>query len=338
MTRAGFLTTAAALAALVASPLRAEDEIQVDITANIIPSFHIAHQDETHFGMLTWNGGIELESGNRALGGLSGLVVDPGGAGLLAVADDGHLFRATILRDSAGHPTGMTSGRIRPVESLSKNDRRYHWESDTESVDVWPSQQGEQVAISFEGDPRVIVGRIGADGFAEGFEDRQLPKSMAKVRNTKGLESLAVLPGSIGPDARILVIAERPEHGATVPDRPAWILGANPQRFRVKAVGDFDITDAKFGPGGDLFILERLYSLAEGVKMRIRRIGAADLVDGATVDGKVVVEANLAYQIDNMEGLAFWTDSAGRTMISLLSDDNRSFLQRTLYLEFALDP
>ena len=37
-----------------------------------------------------------------------------------------------------------------------------------------------------------------------------------------------------------------------------------------------------------------------------------------------------------MEGLAIWRTAGGETRISLISDDNRAFLQRTLYLEFRL--
>ncbi len=70
-------------------------------------------------------------------------------------------------------------------------------------------------------------------------------------------------------------------------------------------------------------MLERLYSLAEGVRARIRRIPQADLVEGAIVDGEVVFEATLADQIDNMEGLSIWRRDDGATVFSLLSDDNR---------------
>ena len=37
-----------------------------------------------------------------------------------------------------------------------------------------------------------------------------------------------------------------------------------------------------------------------------------------------------------MEGIAIRRDSAGRTLIYLLSDDNFSFMQRTLLLMFEL--
>jgi hypothetical protein len=37
-----------------------------------------------------------------------------------------------------------------------------------------------------------------------------------------------------------------------------------------------------------------------------------------------------------MEGLDVWQRDDGATMLSILSDDNQSFLQRTIYLEFVV--
>jgi hypothetical protein len=45
----------------------------------------------------------------------------------------------------------------------------------------------------------------------------------------------------------------------------------------------------------------------------------------------------MSYQIDNMEGLDVWRRADGVLMVSIVSDDNQSLLQRNLYLEFRLD-
>jgi hypothetical protein len=44
----------------------------------------------------------------------------------------------------------------------------------------------------------------------------------------------------------------------------------------------------------------------------------------------------MTFQIDNMEALDVWRREDGATMISMMSDDNYSILQRNLYLEFVL--
>ena len=69
--------------------------------------------------------------------------------------------------------------------------------------------------------------------------------------------------------------------------------------------------------------------------MRIRRIAGATLKPGAMLDGAYLIEADLGQEIDNMEGLSVHLDK-GRTILTLISDDNFSFLQRTVLLEFEL--
>ncbi len=46
--------------------------------------------------------------------------------------------------------------------------------------------------------------------------------------------------------------------------------------------------------------------------------------------------ADLGYQIDNMEGIAVHRNAHGETIITLVSDDNFSAIQRNLLLQFAL--
>jgi hypothetical protein len=68
----------------------------------------------------------------------------------------------------------------------------------------------------------------------------------------------------------------------------------------------------------------------------IRRIAAAGIRPGATLDGPVLIEADNSYQIDNMEGLAVRTTATGDTLLTLISDDNHGFLQRSILLQFKL--
>jgi hypothetical protein len=58
--------------------------------------------------------------------------------------------------------------------------------------------------------------------------------------------------------------------------------------------------------------------------------------DGALVDGEPLIVADLAYQIDNMEGIAVHRNAAGETILTLVSDDNFSAVQRNLLLQFTL--
>ena len=44
----------------------------------------------------------------------------------------------------------------------------------------------------------------------------------------------------------------------------------------------------------------------------------------------------MGFQIDNMEGLSVHRDARGALVLTLISDDNFSPLQRTLLLQFTL--
>ena len=77
------------------------------------------------------------------------------------------------------------------------------------------------------------------------------------------------------------------------------------------------------------------FTWVEGVGIHIRRIPMAQIKLGALVDGAVIFSADMGHQIDNMEGLAV-PQSSGATVLTLVSDDNFSAIQRTLLQQFRL--
>ncbi len=114
------------------------------------------------------------------------------------------------------------------------------------------------------------------------------------------------------------------------------IGGSNPGEFSVKRIGDFDVSDCAVTPSGELLVLERSFSRLRGVGMRIRRVPLTEVKPGATVDGPALFEADMGFQIDNMEGLSVHRAADGALVLTLISDDNFSFVQRTLLLQFTL--
>ncbi|MCZ7643366.1 MAG: esterase-like activity of phytase family protein [Pseudorhodoplanes sp.] len=114
------------------------------------------------------------------------------------------------------------------------------------------------------------------------------------------------------------------------------IGGKMPGEFTVKRKNDFDIVDCALTPEGELLLLERFFTWRSGVAMRIRRVAFASVRPGALLDGPALIEADLGYQIDNMEGLSVHRAANGETILTLVSDDNFSLIQRTLLLQFAL--
>jgi hypothetical protein len=83
-------------------------------------------------------------------------------------------------------------------------------------------------------------------------------------------------------------------------------------------------------------VLERRFRYSEGVKMRIRRIAESEPKRGCLIEGETLLEADYNLNIDNMEGIAAHRVVSGETILTLISDDNFSLLQRTLLMRFAL--
>jgi hypothetical protein len=114
------------------------------------------------------------------------------------------------------------------------------------------------------------------------------------------------------------------------------IGGPSPGQFAIARSNGYDISDATLLPSGDLLILERKFSLLSGVGIRIRRIALAAVAPGALVDGPAIFEVDLGYEIDNMEGIDCHTAANGDVVLTMVSDDNFSMIQRTLLLQFTL--
>jgi len=89
-------------------------------------------------------------------------------------------------------------------------------------------------------------------------------------------------------------------------------------------------------PPGDLLILERKFSWLGGLGIRIRRIPLKSIGPGAVVEGPSIFNADLSQEVDNMEGIDAHVTAEGDTVLTMVSDDNFSPIQRTLLLQFTL--
>jgi hypothetical protein len=104
----------------------------------------------------------------------------------------------------------------------------------------------------------------------------------------------------------------------------------------VRRSENFDISDATLLPSGDMLLLERKFSWIGGIGIRIRRIALKSFAPGAVVDGPPIFSADLGHEIDNMEGIDAHTTPEGEVVITMVSDDNFSMIQRNLLLQFTL--
>jgi hypothetical protein len=112
--------------------------------------------------------------------------------------------------------------------------------------------------------------------------------------------------------------------------------GQTPGQFSVRRTENFDVSDSVLLASGELLVLERKFSWLAGLGIRLRRIALASVAPGAVVDGPSIFQADLGNEVDNMEGIDAHVTAEGETVLTMVSDDNFSPLQRTLLLQFTL--
>ena len=156
------------------------------------------------------------------------------------------------------------------------------------------------------------------------------PGATARAPSNAGYEAMARLSSGA-----IALVAEKflDEAGN---NRAFVVGGKQPFEFSVVRSNDFSPTDLVRLPGGDLVLLERRYQPPFSLSIRLRRLTAKEIAPDAVVDGPVLMEASLVQRIDNFEALGAFRAADGRTVLTLVSDDNFSSIQKTLLLQFAL--
>ena len=302
----------------------------VEVRSIPISRFRLG-SSETTFGPLEFVGGFEMRSPERRFGQLSALRFLEPGARFVGVADHGCWFFGSIQRDEDLVPVGVSDFTMQPMVDDDGDVITSKLDKDAEALVIHDGI----ATVAFERRPRITEYALNPADMGKPLRHLDIVVPRHELRSNQGFETLVRTPMDGPLQGARIVIAERSidEQGNLF----AAIL-EGPKRGILKIVrsNEFDVTDGAFLPDGDLLLLERRFSLASGVAMRLRRIEGASVLPGALLDGPVLVEANLGYNIDNMEALDVWRRSDGELVVSLLSDNNQSFLQRTLYLEFIL--
>ena len=195
--------------------------------------------------------------------------------------------------------------------------------------------EGEVATVGFERDHRIEQFRIDPDDMKGPTRRLGYLIPPRELRQNRSFETIIRAHPHGQHEGGLVVITEKSlDRDGNI--FAAIIEGPNKGIFSVRRTGGFDITDGALLPNGDVLLLERSYRPSEGVRMRLRRIYGELIAKGALADGPVLLETDMSYQIDNMEGLDVWERSDGATMVSIVSDDNHSMLQRNIYLEFIL--
>ncbi len=317
------------------SPRQPEPPVRIEVRAKPIAAFEPRDPARVRFGALTFRGGIELTSPYADFGGISAIRVAADGARFLAVTDKGRWLRGRIVYEGT-RPVSITDAEMAPVLGPDGRTLAARGWYDTEAI----AEDGGTVWLGIERTNRIVRFDIGRHGLLARGQPITVPPGIQRLPHNKGLECLDVVPRGLPLGGALLGISER---GL---DREGNIQGfllggpgpaaSSSGEFSVKRIGDFDVSDCAITPKGDLLILERSFSRLTGVGMRIRRVPLARIAPGVTIDGPALFEADMGYQIDNMEGLSVHRVANGALVLTLISDDNFSMIQRTLLLQFTL--
>jgi len=327
---------ALALVVVVASlaPEPSESPLALGVTA--VPLDSGSPSRET-VGPLSYRGGLWLRSTDVRFGGLSDLVVDDEGRGLVAVSDCGRAFLARLSYDPGERLVGLDEARL--VDLAGPGGRRLERdERDAEAL----VRDDDGLLVGFEGRP----GRVWRYGGSELFHSpRPVPvPDLEQCQGNRGLESMARLD-----DGRLLLACEgsglRPVSTPVFVGKGlSWTKHAYPLDGGTARVGDvYRPTAARRLPGGDVLVLERRYP---PLGARLRVISRASLEGGAPLEPRELVVLEPPLTLDNLEGLEVRRARSGELLVYLLSDDNGcaktsavvpTGLQRTLLLMFALN-
>jgi len=326
------LVLAADLAvAQVLSP--AERPGAIDVQAQPLAAFDIRDPSRRQFGLLEFQGGLVLRSPNRHFGGISAIRVAADGAHFIALTDRGWWWRGRIVYDDS-RPVGIADSEMAPILGADGRPLAARGWFDTECI----AEDGGTLYVGIERVHQIVRFNYGKDGLLARGQPIAVPPALRSLPANKGLEALVFVPKDSKEPAlagTLIAVSERGLDKAG--NISAFLIGGpNPGGFAVQRSASYDVSDAALLPGGDLLLLERKFSWTSGLAVRIRRIALGEIRPGAVVDGPILFEADLGYEIDNMEGLSVHRNASGEIVLTLVSDDNFSMIQRTLLLQFTL--
>jgi hypothetical protein len=316
-------------AAVISSPL-GTPPIAIEVHAEPIKAFDPHDPSRKRFGQLEFRGGLTLTSPYREFGGLSAIRIASDGAQFISLSDHGRWFTGRIIYEGA-RPVGIADPVMAPIRGPDGQPLAAHGWHDTESI----ADDDGTLYVGIEGVNQIVRFDYGKEGLLARGHPIPVPPGIRTLPSNQGLEALVFVPRNQPLGGTLIAMSERGLDNAG--NLRAFLIGGpTPGNFAIKRIEKFDISDAALLPSGDLLILERRFSWPEGLLVQIRRIKIGDVRPDAVVDGPVLFEADLSFEIDNMEGLAVHQTPAGEIVLTLISDDNFSTVQRTELLQFTL--
>jgi len=249
-------------------------------------------------------------------GGWSGIDLSADGQHMTVISDRSHILKGQISREG-DKITAIRPGPVFPIQASTGKNLTGR-AGDSEGLAVSPNGH---IYISFEGVARV------AEYTKPNSRAVALPRPDAfrKFGKNRALEALAV-----DDKGRLYAVPEMTDDKGEIPvfvfKDNAWSPG-----FSLAGGGGYLPVGVDFGPDGRIYLLERSWNIF-GFRARLRRW---TLVNGQPQKEELLVQTRTGTH-DNLEGVSIWRDQQGRTRVTMISDDNFLFLQRTELVEYAI--
>ncbi|SFK92007.1 esterase-like activity of phytase family protein [Shimia haliotis] len=255
---------------------------------------------------------------NTWFGGFSALEVSEDGGRMVALSDRGVWVEADLKRQD---------GEIIGAENV-RMSRVLHREGHFAKHTKWRDSEGVarladgSLVVSFEGEHRL-------ESFSfPGAKPHKMPwhNDFDAMSLNGGFEALAVdargvlyaIPeAAVGAENMIQIFALR---------NRVWT-----RAFTLPRNKQFQPVGADFGPDGRLYVLERGFN-GLGFRTRVRSF---EVESGDVRNEKLLFSKGIA-QHDNLEGISVWRDEDGAIRLTMISDDNFRFLQKTEIVEYVL--
>lgn len=254
-----------------------------------------------------------------SFGGFSGIEISPDGREFHVLSDRAHLYWGRVQRDPRGIVRDMVvAGRAHLQDSKGKPlPPGYIGDSEGLAIgsrgDIWVSFEGFDRIARYDDPDRPAV-------------TLPPPPELPGMGKNAGLEALAIRP-----DGTVIAIPEESEDETT----PFTVLSYADREWSEYSTIRRDPrwlpVGADFGPDGWFYLLERDFHGILGFSSRIRRM---HLTQGQAQDDQILLQTK-PLQYDNLEGLSVWDDGTG-TRLTMVSDDNFLFVQRTEIVEYRL--
>ena len=257
------------------------------------------------------------QSDDPLFGAFSAIEVTADGADFVTLSDRGAYTSGRILRDDQGNVASVTAVPMRLLNGADGLPLR-KYRNDTEGLAILPNGL---TYVSFERDARVARYDTMA---GPGIIVPQL-QAFRDMQSNSSLEALAVDAAGT-----LYTLPER-SGGVSVPF-PVFRFknGRWDQPFNLPRRGFFLAVDADIGPDGRFYLLEREFHGLSGFASRVRRF----VINDDALSHEETLFETAPGQHDNLEGISVWRDATGFLRLTMISDDNLLFLQRTEIVEY----